>query len=225
MYDRQQCSHTTCDYRAHSVERELAIMNFPETHLRKWAGRDLGRFYHVGVHHSWDEKNGMKHLCANINPQEQEEAIHSCRCICWEAGGGEQHTQMEFAVYDSQPATNVTGWQLMSVDDFQVHKQALVQFYNHHRGLPVLAPFSSGSCCFSVASGKKLRISNSPNGYLFPADSSGSVACNPAGGYQGLIQFWRLPQLTETAQYSSVAACGTTNHNPALYMRKFRLHV
>merc|ERR1711871_1639152 len=110
-------------------EHEMRIANFPETHWRDSEQRGYGSFYHVGVRHSKAEENGMQHLCANVNPQAQERAVHSCECICWESGGAELlPARMEFSVYDS--SVNVTGWTLMAVNDFEKHKVALQQFYN-----------------------------------------------------------------------------------------------
>ena len=61
-------------------------------------------------------------------------------------------------------------------------------------------------------------ISETPYGFIFPADDKGTVKCNPKGGYTGKLQFYKAPTLKETQTFTVKAGC-SVSHNPAIFYR------
>ena len=104
----------------------------------------------------------------------------ACAAAATDAAGD---VEVQFGIHDYQ-VTPPGGWQLMSVQDFQKYGAAFIASYNAKGGLKVIRSFESGNCCIAVKGGNKLTIKGSPYGYQFPASASGSIRCNPSGGYK-----------------------------------------
>lgn len=118
-------------------------------------------------------------------------------------------TGVQFGIY-SLSSSPGAGWTLMTIKDLLKHKAKFVHQYNKGKGIPVIKPFKSGSCCFAVKGGQKLTVAGSPFGYQFPATTGGTMKCNPAGGYaDGRYQFYLLPKLSLASKFSSKPACQT----------------
>jgi hypothetical protein len=82
--DQRACSHVHCQYRAHDIEHEKQVMNWPEkVYYRR--GQAMGQFWHVGVRHTRGETFGMKHRCSNDRPGQYHTVQHACSCTCWHA--------------------------------------------------------------------------------------------------------------------------------------------
>ena len=80
--DQRACSHVHCQYRAHDIEHEKQVMNWPEkVYYRR--GQAMGQFWHVGVRHTRGETFGMKHRCSNDRPGQYHTVQHACSCTCW----------------------------------------------------------------------------------------------------------------------------------------------
>ena len=119
-----------------------------------------------------------------------------------------------FGIYDYE--FEVTGWTLMDLDTLNQYKFEFIEYYNQH-GLVPIQNFQSGNCCFALAGGLKLTISNTPYGYQFPASREGNIRCNPSGGYtESFYTFYRTPVLSHNMDFDEKAACATS-HNVALF--------
>jgi len=127
---------------------------------------------------------------------------------------------LQFGLYDLHAKPPGGGWQLATAADVEGAKKIFIDAYNANGGLHVVAPFQSGNCCIAVKGGMKLVVTGTPYGYQFPASASGGIRCNPTGGYaERVYQFYRTPTLKADVVFTEKAAC-STNHNPAIYIRK-----
>ena len=134
---------------------------------------------------------------------------------------------MSFGIYDSEgdlAKLMSEGWTLASAAELNEWKGKFVQYYNERHGLPIVHPFVSKECCFTVRGGKKLTISPSKYETQFPASTEhGTVRCNPEGGYsEYLYQFYKIPTLTLDESFGeSDEGCGS-DHNPGIF---YHLHM
>jgi hypothetical protein len=127
-------------------------------------------------------------------------------------------SNMQFGLYDVEKSPGAN-WKPMAIADFAKYKKQFISFYNVNKGLAPVKLFQSGNCCFGVAGGEKLTISGTPYGYQFPASQTGSIRCNPSGGYKDAkYQFYRSATLKVDAVFGSKVACASS-HNPAVFMR------
>eukprot|EP00937_MAST-01D_sp_MAST-1D-sp2_P006154 g6154.t1 len=114
-----------------------------------------------------------------------------------------QQTKLEFGMYDfeKQPAG---GWQLLTAAELEANKKEFIARYNEDGGIPPVASFQSGNCCFATKGGEHLIISDTPYGYQFPAaQGAADIRCNPTAGYsEKFYTFFRVVELSETIMQS-----------------------
>ena len=115
------------------------------------------------------------------------------------------------ADYSSSPGG---GWTLISSTSLlNTYKADLVSFYNSNGGLPVITPWRSTNCCFSLSSNLRWDIDGS---YVYPA------GCCNCGTYSGTYKF-NLPGV-QTKTSLSTETWSTTNrclaaNNPGIFYR------
>jgi hypothetical protein len=124
---------------------------------------------------------------------------------------------VQFGIYDFS-LTPAGGWNVMDGSHLVKYKKELISHYNTNKGIAIIKTFTSGNCCIAVKGGNKLVISETPYGFIFPADDKGTVKCNPKGGYTGKLQFYKAPTLKETQTFTVKAGC-SVSHNPAIFYR------
>jgi hypothetical protein len=126
---------------------------------------------------------------------------------------------VEFGIYDHSQIP-AGGWSVMTAADFSTHRVRFIAEYNAINGVRVIETFLSGNCCFAVAGGEKLTVSDTTYNYQFPASLSGGISCSPTGGYakHAVIQFYKEPTLAAGATFGSQAACATSA-NPGIFLR------
>ena len=74
---------------------------------------------------------------------------------------------VQFGIHDVESSPGA-GWRLASAATLNKHRDAFVAAYNG-AGLPVLQTFKSGSCCLSLADGKKMLLSKTAYNLQFTA--------------------------------------------------------
>jgi hypothetical protein len=127
-------------------------------------------------------------------------------------------SKVAFGLYDVEKSPG-SNWKAMTIADFAKYKKQFIAHYNANKGINVLKLFQSGNCCVGIGGGEKLTITGTPYGYQFPASTSGSIRCNPSGGYKDpKYQFYRSATIKANAVFGSKVACASS-HNPAVFMR------
>ena len=93
---------------------------------------------------------------------------------------------LEWGLFDAATSPG-GGWQLTTAQHMEQQKVAFMASYNALGGVRPIKTFKSGNCCIGVAGAaggiEMLEIQGSRYGYLFPASTTGGIACNPISGY------------------------------------------
>jgi hypothetical protein len=149
------------------------------------------------------------HPTASPTPSSKEEQLADL----------EDEAGIEFGIFDFSLSPG-GGWQVMAADDFRTYHDRFIEAYNTVMGVKLIRAFKGGNCCFAVAGGKKLTVSDTQYTYQFPASiHGGGIRCTPALGYdEPLYQFYKSPALKNSATFGAETACAT-DHNPAVFMR------
>jgi hypothetical protein len=139
---------------------------------------------------------------------------------------GEQVIGVSFGNY----AMAYPGYQMIPLSDLQNPgwQQGFISFFNAQAGVPLIATWSIGDCCFKFdSSTNMLFLGSGDNGAAY-VESSGPCVSTPLAvntlelwvGNTQTIQPASLPaDFFQTFPVSSGAACGTST-NPALFWRE-----